>query len=471
MMGRGDTSVRLECRSLPRGAVVRKLTGREGISELYAFDLDVVVVGDDQVDAAPLLGERATIVFARDGHDVRSVHGLFVEVRQRREALDNATALSLRLAPGLFQATLFETQEVFLDQSVPAIFEQKLDRLGETLVKRLEAKRFPARDLVVQLAESDLAFVSRLAEHVGLSFFFEQGDDRETTVLTDATFPDHDRPIAFLPRGDRRGGVWSLETATRLIPAAYILQEWNYRSPLVDLTASHASDLGATGGVIEFGAHYKTVDEGTALARVRAEEREATHRVQRGESDVCELSAGYRYDLDGESLLVVEVDHSITQAVGLHGDKDVTRYENRFVAIPAERAYRPPRRTPRPRVHGLLSGIVVDAMGSETGANPSIDEHGRYLVRLLFDAAGAGERRASHPIRMVQPLAGAGYGMHFPLRPGAEVAIGFSDGDPDRPVILGSIPNHMTPSPVARDNALKSTIKTATGILVEMKDK
>ena len=96
MMDRGDTSVRLECRSLPRGAVVRKLTGREGISELYAFDLDVVVVGDDQVDAAPLLGERATIVFARDGHDVRSVHGLFVEVRQRREAEDSASKFGIQ---------------------------------------------------------------------------------------------------------------------------------------------------------------------------------------------------------------------------------------------------------------------------------------------------------------------------------------------------------------------------------------
>ena len=379
--------------------------------------------------------------------------------------------MSLRLVPGLFETTLFETQEVFLDQSVPEIILEKVERLGVKIAPRLDAKRFPKREFVVQYAESDLAFVSRLAEHLGLSFFFEQGDHVETTVLTDATFPQHERALAFLPRGDRRGGVWSLETTTRLIPAAYILQEWNYRAPLVDLTASHASTLGANGGVIEFGDHYKTVDEGTALARVRAEEREATQRVLRGVSDVCELEAGHRYELDGESLLLLEVEHEVTQAVGLHGDKGVSRYQSRFVAIPGERTYRPPRRTPRPRVHGVLSGIVVDAMGNETGETPAIDEHGRYLVRLLFDAAGAGERRASHAIRMSQPLAGAGYGMHFPLRPGTEVAIAFAGGDPDRPLIVGSVPNHATPSPVVRANSLKSTIKTATGIVVEMKDK
>lgn len=470
-MHKGETTVRLDGGALPRGAVVKRLVGREAISETYAFDVDVVVIGDEDAQAAPLVGERVTIVFEVDGHDVRAVHGVVAAARQERDALEGATALSLRVVPGLFEASLFETQEVFLDKSVPEIFADKIDRLGLDASKRLDERRFPKRDLVVQYAETDLAFVSRLAEHVGLSFFFEQGDDVETVVLTDATFPKHDRDLAFLPRGDRRGGVWAFETTTRLVPAASILQEWNYRTPLVDLTASHASAVGSNGGVIEFGAHYKTLDEGTALARVRAEERDATHTVHRGTSDVCEIAAGHRYDLDGDTLLVVEVEHAVTQGIGLHGDKDVRRYENRFVAIAGDRTYRPPRRTPRPRVHGFLSGIIVDAMGNEAGQSPSIDEHGRYLVRLLFDAAGAGERRASHPIRMAQPLAGAGYGMHFPLRPGTEVAIGFAGGDPDRPLILGSIPNHVTPSPVVRDNALYSTIRTATGITIQMKDK
>jgi type VI secretion system secreted protein VgrG len=71
---------------------------------------------------------------------------------------------------------------------------------------------------------------------------------------------------------------------------------------------------------------------------------------------------------------------------------------------------------------------------------------------------------------MAQPHAGPNYGHHHPLKPGTEVLIGFIDGDPDRPIILATVPNPVTPSPVAANSAPAHRIKTATGILIEMKD-
>jgi type VI secretion system secreted protein VgrG len=72
---------------------------------------------------------------------------------------------------------------------------------------------------------------------------------------------------------------------------------------------------------------------------------------------------------------------------------------------------------------------------------------------------------------MIQPHAGTGYGMHFPLHPGVEVAIIFIDGDPDRPLILGAVPNPVTPSPVQSANAKESRIQTASGIRLRMIDR
>ena len=71
---------------------------------------------------------------------------------------------------------------------------------------------------------------------------------------------------------------------------------------------------------------------------------------------------------------------------------------------------------------------------------------------------------------MMQPHAGPGYGMHFPLRPGIEVAIGFIDGNPDRPLIVGAVPNPITQTPVTASSSTKNRIKTRSGILIEFED-
>lgn len=465
--------VRIECDALPNGTVVRRVTGREAISELFSFELELVIRGDTSFDPSPLVGERAALVFEREGDPVRTVRGVVCEVVERRAKLVDATLVSARLVPHAFQTTLFETQEIFLDLSVPEILARKLELigLGEHLDLRLR-ETYPKRELVVQYKESDYHFLSRIAEHVGVSFFFDHEGERDRIVFTDVEgFPSLGRPVRLLDHGERQDGVFQFETRTRMIPSVYVMQEWNYRTPSVELTESHESPLGLTGGVVEFGAHYKTPAEGRALAKVRASERECGQQTHEGESDVCELEAGRRFELDGQELLVVEVEHEVTQAVGLSGDKDVSRYKNRFRAISAERTYRPPRKTPRPRIHGVTSGLVVDELGNEDGKYAKIDEHGRYLVRMLFDTAGSGERRASRPIRMAQPLSGEGYGVHFPLRPGTEVLIAFVDGDPDRPVVVGSVPNHVTPSPVVRGNSIESQIKTQSGILIQLTDR
>ncbi|MEI7638639.1 MAG: hypothetical protein WCJ37_15120, partial [Syntrophus sp. (in: bacteria)] len=50
---------------------------------------------------------------------------------------------------------------------------------------------------------------------------------------------------------------------------------------------------------------------------------------------------------------------------------------------------------------------------------------------------------------------------HFPLHKGTEVLIIFIDGDPDRPIIAGAVPNPETPSPVSGNNQTMSVIQTA----------
>jgi len=152
------------------------------------------------------------------------------------------------------------------------------------------------------------------------------------------------------------------------------------------------------------------------------------------------------------------------------GTGDEAGYSIVFRAIPAEFPHRPARATPRPLVHGVLHGIVEGEPGSST-ERPWIDKHCRYIIRVLFDTAEPGERkRDSLPIRMAQSHSGRDYGIHFPLRPGTEVLLTFTGGDPDRPMIIASVPNAVTPTPVVDKIATYHRIRTASGVLIEIDD-
>ncbi|MHB9028772.1 MAG: type VI secretion system Vgr family protein, partial [Candidatus Latescibacterota bacterium] len=167
--------------------------------------------------------------------------------------------------------------------------------------------------------------------------------------------------------------------------------------------------------------------------------------------------------------LIAEVTHEVNQSGFLisglgktSSDRDqAIFYRNSFKAIPSDIQYRPERTAEKPRMAGTLHARV-DAEGS--GNYAELDDQGRYKVRLPFDtdtAHGAG--KASHFIRMAQPYSGADYGLHFPLHKGSEVLLTFVDGDPDRPIIAGAVPNPETASPVTSENQTKSIFRDNYG--------
>ena len=116
-------------------------------------------------------------------------------------------------------------------------------------------------------------------------------------------------------------------------------------------------------------------------------------------------------------------------------------YVNAFQCIPRRVAFRPLLSTPIPQVPGILTARV-EKQGAYT-----IDEEGRYQLRMPFDQEGA----LSGPVRMAQPYTGTDYGMHFPNPEGAEAVVAFIDGNVDRPVMLSTVPTPTFHSPVPID--------------------
>jgi type VI secretion system secreted protein VgrG len=136
-------------------------------------------------------------------------------------------------------------------------------------------------------------------------------------------------------------------------------------------------------------------------------------------------------------------------------------------AIPEGVQYRPQRLTPMPRIFGTEIGTVD---GEQDSTYAQIDSHGRYKVQFNFDENDPRNGKASTWVRMLQPHGGPNEGFHFPLRKTTEVLLVFLGGDPDRPVIVGVVPNAHTPSPVTVDNATHNVILTGGGSRIEIED-
>ena len=463
---------------------ISRVTGREAISRLFSFAIEVVCTEPDGLQPDDVIGADASLVFEQHGEEIRILHGMIAEVDDLFTTETEHSAYRLLLVPRAHRLTLVDMQEVFLGTSVPDIVKQKLElvALGGSDVEMRLLSAYEPREFVVEYGETDLAFISRLTEHLGIGFFFDHSGDADRIVFTDhpagyRAIEGHER-AAFRTRGEQRD-VYRLEHKTRVMPRTWMVQDYNHRSPRLDLTASHPTEAGLAGGVVEYGAHVKTPAEGMALARIRAEEREAACRYYSGESDICTLTAGARVTLEGHPrlpeklLLITEIEHSFMQSTLTHGGTGAgPTYGNTFRAVPGDKPYRPARVTPRPRIAGVISGVIQPRPGSDIDAHADIDAEGNYTVRFHFDASPADKRpRTSHPIRMSQPLAGPGYGVHFPLRTGVEVLVTFVDGDPDRPIILGALPHSVSPSPVTRRNSLQSRIQSQSGIHIIMKDR
>jgi type VI secretion system secreted protein VgrG len=166
--------------------------------------------------------------------------------------------------------------------------------------------------------------------------------------------------------------------------------------------------------------------------------------------------------------LLTKVEHS-GQDPYFSQTRQLNIYKNKFSCIPSDAIsdYTPHCKTTIPHIPGIITA-TIEAEGSEYAA---LDEVGRYKVRMPFDRSGVPNYNASKYVRLAQPYSGADYGIHFPSHEGAEMIIGHIDGDPNKPLGLGTVPNANTISPVKSVNKTTSVVRTAGKNEMIMDDK
>jgi type VI secretion system secreted protein VgrG len=448
----------------------------EELSSPFELRLELAALPGVRLDDLEVIGRAGMLDLELGDGSQRRIPGVVTHIAGSTHEESGSLQWKLTVRPRMESLSLTTTTEVVQDATVPEILSERLARLGLGPGRDFElslSATYAPREFVVQYRESDLSFVRRLLEHEGIVFSFREVDGRDVLLVADTNEAVQSTPevrARFRPRGER-AEVFALSLQTNAIPKQVVLRDYNYRTPSVNIE-SQAELPGRLGTTYEYGNHAKTLEEAQRLARVRAEEVAAGRRLYRGRSALPQLAAGSRlhlaeHPLGDLDLLVVAVSHRVSQADWGERGQGPTAYENEFTAIPFDVPFRPVRKTPKPVVAGVISGVVEAA---QEGDYAELDGDGRYHIRFLFDRRDVPKGRASRPVRMAQPHAGPGYGLHFPLRDGVEVVLSCVEGDPDRPIISGAIANPATPSPVTEKNAVRNVIRTGGGTEINIDD-
>ncbi|MBL9020659.1 MAG: type VI secretion system tip protein VgrG [Myxococcales bacterium] len=269
---------RLVARALDESAhCVTRVSGRERIGHPYELEIEIVGQAGVAIDEEALLGESASLILEHHKRAVRRVHGVIQRIDSDLAAETGHLAWTVTLVPRLGALALTTATEVTMDLSVPDIVADRLERAGLKRGNDFDLQLlagYPVREFVVQFKESELAFVSRLCEHAGISLYFRQEEERDVVVFTDHAngfATEHSGlQVPFRGRGERQD-VFDLRTTRTAQPARVVVKDYNYRTPGVALQAN-AETRGKVGQRFEYGGHFKTPDEADRTARLRAEE-------------------------------------------------------------------------------------------------------------------------------------------------------------------------------------------------------
>lgn len=480
---------------------VFRMSGREAISEMFRFEIDLVSDDPDLI-LDGLAGKAATLTVTRLDQS-REIHGMLESIELQAATPQSQFVYRAVLVPRLQRLALTRQNQIHgtgAPVSVREVLNAELSasslkgapasvvsgRLGMNDFELRLSQEYPTRDYIVQHDESDLAFISRLCEHYGIFYFFTHDTGRDIVVFGDyrVAFPHTGGTgsVAYRPASGlvnaAEPAVYRFSGRTSLVPAEVCLRDYNYRTPSLMLEVTETVDTQGHGVVVEYGAHFRTPQEGQDLARVRAQELLSRKLVFEGASDDVHLFAGGVFDLTNHfrgdfntGYLLTWVEHEATQALpGLAefaGPGHQTSYRNRFECLPKTVEFRPARTTPKPRMTGL-SNAIVDAAGS--GQRAEVDAAGRYKIRQQFDQRAEAAGQASHYVRKSEVYGGANTGMHFPLLKDTEVILACVNGDPDRPIIVGALQNEQFPSVVTSRNNTLNRLRTTSGTLFEIDD-
>jgi type VI secretion system secreted protein VgrG len=438
-----------------------RFDGGERLSQPFEFHVEALST-QANFDFSSLLGLNSCVSLQTVDDLTRYFNGVLVEATWTGQRGSNYT-YRLILRPWFWLLSLTSDCRIFESMNVKDIVKKVFESRGfaanTCYVDKASNGNYPTLEYCVQYRETDMAFVSRLMEEYGIYYYFEHSANGHVLVMADGKSSSSAisglSGLDYLPQTQEKGAdsqaVWEWAPIRRVETGRWVLNDYYYETPSASQLASSDDPGGYEHDKMEmydFPGRFEKLDEGNALAQVRVQADQALdHRVG-GAGAAPSLYPGALVSLQKHPVAAENVEYLVVRCSHIF---DAQSYESGgaeggggpagvYEFTTSDRQFRAPLLTPKPQIAGVQSALVVGKEGEEI----DVDEMGRVCVVFYWD------RKKTGSIRMRVATAWAGghrRGILFSPRIGDEVLVAYMDGDPDRPVVVGSAYNSANKPP------------------------
>lgn len=473
--------------------------GNEALSKPFSYRIEFTS-GDHAISKEMMLMKPASLTLqapvdqgygSKMQQPVRVIQGVVTGFERFGTSKDE-THYALTLQPRLALLDRSHQNAIYQDMSVPQIVEKILRERhgmrGQDFLFSL-AKEYPRREQVMQYGEDDLRFISRLLGEVGIWFRFTTDTRLNIDVVE---FYDGQQGYgkgltlpSVPPSGQHSQGVdsvWGMESHHNVVQKQVSTRDYNYRQATEDMNTQVNATRGDSttyGDAYHYADNYLTQgstwdrnpapESGAFYARIRHERYLNGQTQTRAITSCPTLSPGQVLKVTGGYEVADVFAHGVViTALRTHARRDKDLAVD-FDGIPdsTDFSFRPEPGS-RPVMAGTLPARVTSTTENDTYGH--IDKDGRYRVNMLFDRDNRETGFESLWVRQSRQYAGDTYGLHLPLLAGTEVAIGFEDGNPDRPYISGVLHDSAHGDHVTIRNYKRNVLRTPANNKIRLDD-
>lgn len=437
--------------------VANFLNATENFNQDFEFTVEVLS-DNSQIPLNDLIGKMATVECMRHDGSSRFFNGHIFSFKFLKND-GNLSRYEMVLKPWLAFLRHRQDCQVFQELTLKERSTQLFKScLYSDVLWDLRGKD-PQTTFSVQFNESDYNYLQRQWEKAGWVYWYEHRKDGHTLNIVDQTqtcMPIKTVNNELIWRGNDASntgvGIIAFSDHSQMSYTAYTASSFDFKAP--DQLQSEFTSPNTLAALMKLesyiysGAYgFKDADQGLQELKLKSQADYAANQEKYLTSNDVYAEVGHwfklaRFNTTGEGnneFLITGIRHRAGNNYLFETDKDTAQYQAELMCLSRDTPWTPKSNlnSEQTYIYGLQTAKVVGPSGEEIYT----DKYGRVKVQFHWDRLGKHNEDSSAWVRVASAWAGSNFGMVSIPRIGQEVIIQFLEGNPDRPIITGSVYN------------------------------
>jgi type VI secretion system secreted protein VgrG len=465
---------------------VYELNGESRVNSPYSFEL--TFVSDEFIEIEDIVDTDVQIRLSDSVNPLvrKDIYGKIYEAAED-SVVAKKYLYKIKVVSPMYYLGLTNKYEIFQDKTVVDIISEIINRYNQLLNIKIDVKideiLAPKREYVTQYDQSDLEFIQMLCEEEGYSLIIDYSSNDPYSIIV-CELNEHAIVKTY-------SSTCSFNHSKKFKTSNYVEDYYDKNNPSLDYKLSYGANINSSVKDNDSTKQLRTdikkeklrdklnlLDESyykdlNRYAKIDSQREYSKSNIIKGVSQELNINDSLCINLEDEKankkieviILNVIYKGKFENALDEYrqnvkdNEKHELQYEVEFESIPKDINYKPSISINKPRINSIVTAIVSNGESNTKDYENTIDVDDEGKIKVLFHFER--NRITSCYLRVSNFYAGTNYGSQFLPRVNSEVIVSFVNGDPDLPIIIGSLHNGENKNPYnLPENKTKSYIKT-----------